>query len=275
MRIIKRVAIILVGLLIIFASPALASTGPSASAVHLRGSNVVHYGTARDGATVIVRGVRLSNSRCSFTLSGSGLAAQGGERLDEVAFDPTTCQSELQSGSLGDGAQPPDGSAGGGQGGVAQEVSGGPSPDYGGTANCPNPYEDNSNYYPDERCIHSWFTDPVNIHVNDLTNEVQWTPGSGCANHGRNYETWYAQWLATTGWALVANQFVPSASCSNVTSKSNTGFANTVFCALTLTTTTYGPQVIQGFASGTYTWSVSWTKGGLCSGLLTFHTQNS
>jgi hypothetical protein len=255
---------------LVIASPAVSLADPSSI---LSGPNVIRYAPTTT-TSFILNGISVAAGGCSFTLKGS----QGPDGVltaqQELAYDPSTCRAEI--GPAVD-ATPPGGSAdqsvaGGGEGQQLSEP--GASPDYGGGARCTNPYADN-HYYPYEACIHSWFADPPGFHVNDLTNEVQWTPAGGCASSGRTYASWYAQWLVATGWYLAGNTFAPSYLCAGVTSKSVTAYANTAFCSGFLTTTTYNPQLVEGFASGAYTWSVSWTKSGVCSFLLGFHTENS
>jgi hypothetical protein len=187
-----------------------------------------------------------------------------------------SCQDEIQlsaqlntsqvSGSGAAAAQ----DAGGGQGNLGPEA---PTPAAGAGASCKNPSA-SGRYFPDSACIDSWLEDPVGIHVNELANEVQWTPGSGCANHGAAYASWYAQWVPD-GWYPTNNNFYPSFSCSAVVSKSYVIFVNYVFCAGLYTYTDYYPQVIQGFANGGYSWSVSWAKLGACAGLLSWHAAPS
>lgn len=270
-------ATVLVLALVVAGAPAVAlAVEPSAEPEHLSGPNVVRYAIVTTGPTFIVQGAALPNGGCRFSLQGNGLAGDPGARLDEVALDPTTCQAEIQETALVALSSPSTegSSAGGGTARGRVGVGGSVGPYYGGGATCANPYADN-HYYPREACIHSWFEDPVHLHVNDLTNEVQWTPGNGCANNGPSYASWYAQYFSPTGWYILSNQFQPAFSCSSVTSKSTTVFANTVFCVGSLTTDWYAPQLIQGFANGTYTWSVQWYQTGVCSYLLSFHTETS
>lgn len=270
----RRVSTVFLSLGLSFASLLLASPAVRAvdSSSRLGGPNVIRYAPTTAGS-FILRGTSLAAGGCTFTLQGSGgpNGVLTGQR--ELAYNPSTCRTEIgpeaaasTPGAAGQSI------AGGSEGRNLAESGAGP--DYGGGAHCTNPNADN-HYYPYEACIHSWFQDPLGLHVNDLTNEVQWTPSGSCASSGRTYASWYAQWLGATGWYLAANTFQPSFTCAGVISKSVTTFFNTAFCSGLLTTTTYNPQMVEGFANGTYTWSVTWAKTGPCSLLLGFYHEDS
>ena len=261
--------------LLIAASTPNAAAGVANGGTKLSGPNVVRYAAPGDGPTIVIQGIRLGDG-CLFRLAGTTATSDPHSRYEEAAFDPTTCESEIrvvQADYRDTSAGASDSDGGGVNGGNSAPVLAGAALST-STALCSNPNADKTHYYADSACIHSWFSDPANFHVNDLTNEVQWNPSGGCANSGAAYASWYAQWLSATGWYLVSNQFSPSFSCSGVTSLSYTKFWNGSFCGPSLPTDTwYWPQTITGLANGSYTWSTQWYKDGVCSILLSFGYQ--
>lgn len=236
---------------------------------HLSGPDVIQYKTAV-GPTEILTGTPLPGGGCAFSLEIAvplGESAPGGA---EVAYNPRTCQSEIEFESGVSRAEPGagSGSSGGGKAGPGRPNSSGITPQYGGGATCSNPYA-SPGYYPREACLHTWMQDPPGIHVTDLTTEVQWTPSGGCATAGAEYASYYEQHFVPTGWYLISSSFVPSFSCTNVVSAAAAAWQNNLFCANTPTGVTI-TQTIRGLANGTYNWSANWTKSGVCSYLLSF-----
>ncbi len=242
------------------------------SSPHLAGPDVNQYSIARS-PTQIIHGKPQGDGGCSFSFEGSVELGHSGSGLNEVAYDSKTCQAEIEfvpSASTG-GIGPSTGAetSGGGSSGPSKLGAGGIAPAYGGGASCVNPYASNL-YYPREACLRSWMQDPIGLHVTEITNEVQWTPSGGCATNGRSYASYYEGHYGPSGWFLIGNSWQPSFTCQAVTSKSDMSWLNTLFCATTWTYVGIS-QYIKGLPSGGYTWSVSWTKSGLCQGLLSFH----
>jgi hypothetical protein len=254
-------------------------------------AGIIHYATPNPRAVhIVLKGTKTAQG-CKFNLRGTGskahrAAGQTVPQYHETAFNPNTCQSfidEVQvipsrrsttarSGEKSVGA----GHRSGGKVAASPRLS--PA-----VAHCDNPFRDpNTGAYSNDACIHSWFVDPVGIHVNDVMNEVQWNPQFGCAAYGPWYSSWHATWLSADGWFQNFNNFIFSGDCNGVTSalldgniSGNFGieFENDVFCGLNETTTWYAPQ-LTGHADGSYSWNVGWEKVGLCEGLLSFQLQD-
>jgi hypothetical protein len=254
-------------------------------------TGLIRYSAQNPSARhMVLTGKKTSSGGCLFQLSGNtGMPSL----YTETAYDPNTCLSFIDvtraaSALPASGGKSParqaSSATGSGQGGRsigAGHASG--KTLAAALATCTDPNRDTHHSYSHSACIHSWFHDPPGIHVSDVTNEVQWNPGSGCATHGSSYASGYLQWYTTTGWQLYHNHFLDSFNCSGVTSdyidpsrSDNAGaiFINGIFCAATVTYTYYASQ-ITGFSNGTYTWQVDWSKTGLCQNLLTFQASAS
>jgi hypothetical protein len=268
---------------------ATAAGGPARQSAAATG--LIRYSAQNPSARhMVLTGKKTSSGGCLFRLSGN----TGTPSLyTETAYDPNTCQSFID---MTQAASAPSASAGkpAAQGDSSEASTGqgdssvGAAPAFTETpaaaqATCTDPYRDTHHSYSHSACIHSWFHDPPGIHVNDVTNEVQWNPGSGCATHGRSYSSGYLKWYTTTGWQLYHNHFLDSFNCSGVTSdyidpsrSDNAGaiFINGLFCVATVTYTYYASQ-ITGFSNGSYTWQVDWSKTGACQSLLTFQASAS
>jgi len=254
-------------------------------------TGLIRYSAQNPSARhMVLTGKKTADGGCSFQLRAKvGAPSQ----FTETAYDPSTCQSfidvtaaaPVRSASVAKSvAADATAATDSGQG----DTSAGDVPDFtdvlaASQATCTDPYRDTGHSYSHSACIHSWFHDPPGIHVNDVTNEVQWNPGSGCATHGRAYSSGYLKWYTPSGWQLYLNHFIDSFRCAGVTSdyinpsrsdNAGAGFVNEIFCAATVTYTYYASQ-ITGFANGTYTWQVDWSKTGLCQSLLTFQASAS
>ena len=274
-----RFGAIAAGLLMLLTASASSSTSAASAGSgvppHLTGADVVRYATAT-GSTRIHQGKRQPGGGCSFSLDGTVGPAGSGSQLTEVAYNSKTCQTEIEVGAPATGGSETSTgseSSGGGSAGTDKPAAGGIAPAYGGGASCVNPFASNS-YYPREACIHSWMQDPIQIRVTEITNEVQWTPSGGCATAGPEYASYYEQRFVPSGWFLLGNSWQPSFTCQAVKSQSGVLWQNNLFCANTPTSVTIA-QFIKGLPGGGYTWSVNWTKTGVCSLLLSFVSTTS
>lgn len=260
-----------------------ANAGPASDVTEqFEGPGIVRSTKPNPNAShFVLQGVSV-NGVCRFTFETAGVATRGttgGIRYSQIAYDPRTCRSLIEVTAISrvsEGAPAVEAEeAGGGAGG--EDASGGPQSNSTPQVLCPfeNPYRDYQHTYTKDACVHSWFSDVVGIHVNDLTNEVQWNPGGGCANNGWSYASWYAKWLSETGWEMESNTFSPSFSCTAVISKNNTRFENPIFCALIRVATWYDPQRITGKANGTYVVSGAWgsDQGTFCPVPLFFNQE--
>lgn len=253
---------------------------------------LIRYSTPNPRADhITLRGKHLGKG-CLFSLHGYSSPRQVKSGTvtfyNETAYNPTSCQSlidvvRIPRANATPSAPPTQTSseASTGQGAAYDGPDGVATPN--NQATCTNPYRDTHHSYSHSACIHSWFHDPPGFHVNDVTNEVQWNPGSGCATHGRAYASGYLQWLTSTGWFLYHNVFIDSFNCHGVVSayidvhrSDNAGaiFRNDTFCMATVTYTYYASQ-ITGNPNGSYQWQVDWSKTGLCQNLLTFQAKAS
>jgi len=131
-----------------------------------------------------------------------------------------------------------------------------------------------STHYQDAAYVHSYFQDPVGIHVNDVWNDIQWNPGNGCADNGNALATQELQWYSQDGWVVVSNKFLASFTCYENTSGSNSHFQNGAFCSGANSDTYYQPQLLNGFADGTYNWSIHWENDGPCYSFLGFNEED-
>ncbi|MGW2155793.1 hypothetical protein [Nonomuraea sp. NPDC001699] len=98
----------------------------------------------------------------------------------------------------------------------------------------------------------TWWVDPINLTVNDVTNFVGWDwngvnciqPGWGNANHS---------WLTTTGWFKVADNFQNLYGCTDHRSEPYAHYANGPFCGVAVPRPTYIIRGMSCRAGGTGT----------------------
>lgn len=271
----RSLRVVLVSAVAVLFLPVPATAAQRATGVD--SDEVVRYADPNpDASQITLHGRRIGPDSCEFSLEGTGAGAresQGAVRYDEIEYDPANCVSVIDVSSADSGsADTQYGESIGGASALAGPTTA--SSDTGAASLlCENPYKDTSRTYTAAACIHSWFEDPPRIHVNDLTNYVQWNPSGGCATAGASHASYYIKYLTSTGWSVNSNKFSPSFSCSGVVSHNETVFQNTAFCAGVFPVLTGYNQKITGRGNGTYSWSVTWAKNGLCSGLLSFHTE--
>jgi hypothetical protein len=246
------------GLVALGSQAALAAPTSSEDNAALSGPNVIQYGAPTgmvETSRTIVDGVRNASGECIVS-DGAWMSASSAPVIqEEVAFDPVTCQSLVATGhpliSPGPGTAP-NGSLSGSGGMRSADSS---------TAGDPEGY------------VHAWVQDPTHIlHVNDVWDEINWTPAGGCADAGGWTGKWYLQWFGEDGWYVKSNQSGFAPSCYSVVAASTVNFENDVFC-LTTDNAYYEPVQIQGYANGE--WYASWylAVSGGCSGLLGFGVQ--
>jgi len=114
----------------------------------------------------------------------------------------------------------------------------------------------------------TWTKDPVGIIVNEVADEVSWTPANNCAAWGAWHAKQELQWHSQTFWYVQSSYFNGSPTCSRVQAYSSAHFEDDTFCGFQTTTVTY-QQEIDGYANGGWIWKVDfYFKGGQCTWLL-------
>lgn len=277
--------------LVVIASVGAMTTGTAGAAerVTLSGPEVVDYGLAgyefEDSTRHIVEGTPDSGG-CRFTGEGT---LQPGESVTqvEIAYDPATCRSLVERGTLvGDG--PPEGSVR--DGAQARSEAGG-APTDGLSA---------QSVLGRFRAYQwSWYDEPARWvqgcdvedscgplpPVNTVKNSVEWVPDGSCAV-APGYTGWNEYeitWLTLTGWEVKRNDWNhapdPIPCEQDIYSENYNHFQNRAFCtavggvlgAIFETNTYYEPNHVHGDRNGVayYRWSAR--KSGLCSALLRFN----
>lgn len=222
---------------------------------------------------------------CSFDFSGSLTSDQTAARADEVAFDQSTCQSqvaftydsnaapEAPIGSNTDATEsgpvqsPQEVTARLGARSAAASPSPAPSPSPSPSPSPPPPPPPPTH---SAGYMKSWYQDPIALVVNSVQNSTDWNWDRTCVvapvSGGYRYT-----WFSTSGWVLQQNNWQNSYNCTQSTSSSYVHFHNGIFCVGIATDTYYNRNTVHGKFDGTLTGNVSATKAGGCIGLLSFH----
>lgn len=208
---------------------------------------------------------------CSFDFSASLTPDQTAARADEVAFDQSTCQSQVAF-TYDSNAAP---EAPIGSDTDATESGPVPSPVEVTTAlgarlaaaspaPSPSPARHSAGY------MKSWYQDPIALVVNSVQNSTDWNWDGTCVvapvSGGYRYT-----WFSTSGWVLQQNNWQNTYNCTQSTSSSYVHFHNGIFCVGIATDIYYNRNTVHGMFNGTLTGNVSATKSGGCIGLLSFH----
>ncbi len=192
------------------------------------------------GSTKALRqGKRLDGGGCSFSRSFN---LRKGETITEIelAFDPETCRSVVAVQSTGESFTST----------LGLRTAGVPAPDV--------------------ATLHSWWADPVGLHVNDMTNVVGWNGDGTCAAPpwSAPFEDFDYDLLEQTGWYLGFHLWDHGANCDGVVSQSDARFINDTFCATLQTNTYYQPNFVEGLPDGSADFESARDKDGICSFLL-------
>ena len=242
-----------------------AGPGTLSSGLTLDGPNVIVYEHPEvlENATRFIRqGDFLAGGGCSF--SGSVVLAPGEKVTElELAFDPDACQSLVESGTLVSRGAPVDRS----RYTIDCEVRDTTAAPAAPTASFSAASVGQSAY------IHSWYADPPGLHVNDVTNTIQWAPDGACAwpagttaYFGRTFE-----YLWQTGWSLNSYNWSYGAGCDKVYNEATVHYVNNIFCLLMVTNTYYEPNRVEGLPSGQAAFRWSNRKDGTCSFMLSIN----
>jgi hypothetical protein len=190
---------------------------------------------------------------------------------NEVARNDTACQETIEVGTPLDITPPPHGSA--------QDVhsqsdraQARPSP---GTHGPPSGNRRFGYGYPTESAgyMDTWWTDPIGIVVNEVSNNVDWWWDGTCVT-GPAWVGYYYSWFWPTTWALNWSYWYYGVDCDAAWSGSYVEFINYAFCAPftpwnPTTYTDYLPNEVDGWWDGYLTGRIySYSSGSLCSYLL-------
>lgn len=194
----------------------------------------------------------------SFT--GSLAPGSSGVQGDEVAFNPSTCQSVYAVGPIQGSASDTDGAHVQGEG--TSSASGGSD----GAAEASSASTSTVAFY-----MKTYYEDPVNKDVTSLRNDVEWNYTYGVCN---NWYKWkrHAYWFTASGWQLDAAHDFPYFSCGRAESNSYAYMKNPVFCAGNTTWNYYyNPHYVWGGYHGAAHYKWNDDKAGGCTGLLSHH----
>lgn len=243
---------------------------PRVAVADVSASDWVMYDAPPPGAVVqTVQGTSDGQGGCTLDFSAELAPGQTAARADEVAFDETTCQSQVAF--TYDANAAPEAPIGG----DADVSESGPVPSpaeaaataRGATvkAPAPAPAPQRSAGY-----MKSWYQDPIALVVNSVQNATDWHWDGTCVV-APVFGSYRYTWFSTSGWVLQQNNWQNTFNCTQSTSSSYVHFHNGIFCAFIATDTYYNRNTVHGKFNGTLTGNVSATKAGGCIRLLSFH----
>jgi hypothetical protein len=245
----------------------------SVAAVVLEGDDVITYEhtvTLAGASRSIIEGERLPDGGCRFSQSRT-LDREATVTELELAFEPATCRSLIESGKRVSGDVLPEAGA---QSQARTESVSAAEVDAAGSTEAGIP----SSFTRRVRAsLHSFYEDPPNFNVTDVTNEAEWTADGTCANvPGTSALLSYRlDWLAETGWGLQSQLFSFGGDCNGVISQSDTHYKNGVFCAFFDTDNYYEPNRVEGRPDGTAVLTWTQRKEGPCDFLLSANQEYS
>ena len=209
----------------------------------------------------VVEGKKNVDGSC--TLSESGSVPPGGlaEHSDEIAFNASTCESQISQYRLSNEEAVVADAVGESTGVAATETeqSGFAAPAPAGVGALAT--------YSEGAYSRTWYEDPPGLDVTSVRNSTNWSYNGSCvlSNTARaNYS-----WLS--GWSKLSSNLNGGYTCARSTSSSYAKFRNGIFCLTIDTYNTYDRNNIWGQENGGYSWSYNVTKSGGCTALLSVH----
>lgn len=216
-------------------------------------------------ATVsVVKGRKNRDGSC--TLSASGTVPPGGLAVhsDEIAFNASTCESQISEYRLSNEEAVAADAAGESEAGESSSLS---ATGESITANSTDLSALAT--YSEGAYSRTWYEDPPGLDVTSVRNSTNWSYNGNCvlSNTARaNYS-----WLSGSGWSKLSDDLNGGYTCAHSISTSYAKFKNGIFCLTIDTYNTYDRNRIYGQENGGYTWSYDVTKSGGCTGLLSVH----
>ena len=250
----------------------LAAAQTSMAAVTLEGPNVITYEhdvTLENTSRSILEGERLVSGGCEF--SGKRTLNQEARVTElELAFDPDTCRSLIESGTRvsGDVSPEPDAE----RQARTQSVAAAD-----GDAGVETGGEFSVISRRTRASLHSFYEDPPGINVTDVTNSVEWTADATCALPPGTVADAATElaWFSPSGWGLQNAVFSFGGSCDGVGSQSDVHYKNGIFCLFMDTDNYYEPNRVIGQAGGTALYIWAQRKEGTCAFLLSANREFS
>lgn len=212
--------------------------------------------------TILVQGERTTDGGCLF--SGEETVSLPADqdhvriRTRELAYDPTSCLSLMETGMPLTTPPPSD------------------SPDRSGTVQDDGEglvsIQTHAAYNSFQR---QWYEEPAQQSVGEVTNTVQWRPDSTCASPtgGQDFASFRLDWLEQTGWRLINHNWITDFTCQRVLSESSVHYRNSIFCLTIDTDVFFDVNRVEGLPgeNGVTQYAYAHRKFGGCSAALSYH----
>ena len=265
MTLIRRVALGAAGSALLLA-PILLVPGQS-DATEPTDTPWIEYGAPPAKSTVLtVAGERVGEGACDFDYSGSLLPGEKPVQLNEIAYNPETCETKVARSvpavEVEAGAQ--DGASIDG----ARAV---PVPDDKATdAAKGTDFQAKAAFVNSQGTVKVYYEDPPQLDVNSVRGRVNWNwNGTSCIKPG--WGSYHHGWLSESGWGRKDHNWDNAYGCNDQRVDMYAHFKNSVFCAFIDTHVYYDRVKLQGWKDGVLSWNVNTRKSGGCTGLLSRH----
>jgi hypothetical protein len=212
-----------------------------------------------DPLTLDIQGQRVGPDRCQYTSTLELAPGEPAVREDVITVDDASCTMRVQRGvpaDLAEAAPEP---------GMSEQSGSAVAKERGAFVRARTLATHSHGYHK------SYYEDPVQLDVNSVRNDVDWTwNGSSVSGGSCSY---HYGWLSGSGWGLKENNFFCryENSQTQVRSSSYAHFKNGIFCAFIDTHTYYDRNNAYGKSNGNLVGTISASKSGGCTGLLSFH----
>lgn len=232
----------------------------------LEGSNVTRYEYEEplsEAESFLVRGERTADGGCRFT-GEETISLQDDQdhlrfRTRELAYDPTSCLSLMETGTP-----------------ISESSSLSNSPDRMGTVyDSGDGVVDIQTHAAYLSSMRQWYEEPAQQSVGEVTNAARWRPDNTCASPttGQDFVSWRLDWLEQTGWRLIDENWTTEFSCRRVLSEHFVHYRNSIFCATIDTDVFFDVNRVEGLPGedGVTQYTFSFRKSGGCNFLLRYH----
>ncbi|RKS08529.1 hypothetical protein DFP74_4238 [Nocardiopsis sp. Huas11] len=218
---------------------------------------------ARSADVYTVQGEAGEEGTCHFQDEASLAPGESAVTVNEVAFNPDTCQSRLASTPVAGSEEAP---AGNEETEAIREAS--------AEAGSEAEAEAARAATRSEGYLWSWYEDPPGIKVAEVANHTTWSwNGSGVLSSPGPVGNQGTRHFSTSGWSLESHNWNNVYNSSQTTSSTYAHFRNNLFC-VTIDTHVYADRnTVHGQASGNLRGVWNWSKSGGCNSLLSFNHQ--
>lgn len=213
----------------------------------------------RSADVYTVQGEADEEGTCHFQDEAIVEPGESAVTVNELAFNPETCQSRLASAPVTEDEEAPV---------VGEEVEATPEDSEAADADAVPAATRSSGY------LWSWYEDPPGIKVTEVANYTTWSwDGSSVLSSPAPTGSEATRHFSVSGWSLQSSNWNNVYNSAQTTSSTYAHFRNNLFCLTIDTHVHVDRNTVHGQADGNLRGVWNWSKSGGCNALLSLNNQ--